>query len=70
MDDLDDASLVALHLLGDIAQGEERVEHLHDELELIGHKGIVGHEVLLAVVAAIGIGQLELEVESRFLAVV
>ena len=56
MDDLDDASLVALHLLGDIAQGEEGVEHLHDELELIGHKGIVGHEVLLAVVAAIGVG--------------
>ena len=70
VDDLDDASLVALHLLGDIAQGEERVEHLHDELELIGHKGIVGHEVLLAVVAAVGVGQLELEVKSSFLAVV
>ena len=70
MDDLDDASLIALHLLGYIAQGKEGVEHLHDELELIGHKRIVGHEVFFVVVAAVGVGQLELKVESRFLLVI
>ena len=70
MDNLDDASLVTLYLLGYVAQGKEGVEHLHDELKLIGNERIVGHEVFPAVVAAIRVGQLELKVESRFLFII
>ena len=53
VDYLDDASLVTLHLLGHIAEVEERVEYLHNQLELIRHERVVVHEIILCFVAAI-----------------
>ncbi len=67
---LDDASLVSLYLLRHIAEGEERVEHLHNQLELIRHERIVVHEILLRVVATIRCWQLELQVETSLILVV
>ena len=70
VDHLDDASLVALHLLGHIAEVEERVEHLHDQSELVRHKGIIIHEILLRLVAVVRRRQLELQVETCLIFIV
>ena len=53
VDHFDDASLVALHLLRHIAEIKERVEHLHDQSELVRHEGVIIYEILLRVVAAV-----------------
>ena len=47
MDDLDDASLITFYLLGHIAEVQEGVEHLHDELELVRYEWIVSYEIVL-----------------------
>ena len=47
VDYLDNASLVTLYLLGYIAEVEERVEYLHNQLELIRHERVVVHEIVL-----------------------
>ena len=70
MDYLDDASLVTLYLLGYIAEVEERVEYLHNQLELIRHERVVVHEIILCFVATIGCRQLELKVETCLIFVV
>ena len=70
MDHLDDASFVTLHLLCNITQIEERVEHLHDQLELIRHERVVGDEVLLGLVAVVCGRQFELKVKRCLGAVV
>ena len=70
MDHLDDASLVTLYFLGNIAEVEERVEYLHNQLELIRHERVVVHEIILCFVAAIGCRQFELKVEASLIFVV
>ena len=70
MDYLDDASLVTLYFLGNIAEVEERVENLHNQLELIRHERVVVHEIILCFVATIGCRQLELKVETCLIFVV
>ena len=47
VDYLDDASLVTFYLLGHIAEVEERVENLHNQLKLIRHERVVVHEIIL-----------------------
>ena len=64
--DVDERTLVALHLLVHIVHGLERVEHLLDELELVGHERIVGHEVVLVAIGLVGAGQDKLRVELGF----
>ena len=61
--DVDERTLVALHLLVHIVHGLEGVEHFLDELELIGYERIVGHEVVLVAIGLVGAGQDKLRVE-------
>ena len=44
---LDDTTLVTLDLLGYITQVQERVEHLHDQLKLVGYERVVIDKVIL-----------------------
>ena len=61
--DVDERTLVTLHLLVYIVHGLEGVEYLLDELELIGYERIVGHEVVLVAIGLVGAGQDKLRVE-------
>ena len=70
VDDLDDASLVTFYLFGYIAEVQEGVEHLHDEFELVRHKRVISHEIVLRLVGHITVWQFELESESSLLLVV
>ena len=70
MNYLDDASLVTFYLLGYIAEVEERVEYLHNQLELIRHERVVIYKIILCFVATIGCRQFELKVETCLIFIV
>ena len=70
VDNLDDASFVTFYLLGNIAEVEERVEYLHNQLELIRYEWVVVYKIVLRFVATIGCGQFELKVETCLIFIV
>ena len=67
--DVDERTFISLHLLIDIVHVDKRVEHLHDELELIGHKRIASNEIFLACICFVLTGQYELGIEFRLVLV-
>ena len=67
--DIDERTLVSLHLLVDIVHIDKRVEHLHNELELIGHERIASNEIFLACICFVLTGQYELGIEFRLVLV-
>ena len=67
--DVDERTFISLYLLVDIVHVDKRVEHLHDELELIGHKRIASNEIFLACICFVLTGQYELGIEFRLVLV-
>ena len=67
--DLQDGPFVALDLGVDVLQLHERVEHVHDELELIRHERVVVDEVLPVGVLAEAGREVELGVQGILLLV-
>ena len=65
--DIEQRTFVTLHLLVHIVHIHKGVEHLHNQLELIGHKGIESGKVILVLIGLVGAGQEELSIEHGFL---
>ena len=64
--DIDQGAFISLDLLIHKVHIDERVQHLHDELELVRNKWIAGDKVLLAGVSLIGAGKDKLGIQFGF----
>src|SRR5574344_948602 len=64
--DINQGAFISLDLLIHKVHIDERVQHLHDELELVRDKWIAGDKVLLAGVSLIGAGKDKLGIQFGF----